>query len=873
MAGIFEEPFISEIDRDAILQRGAIKSTPRPKVPKEEYAEVSEIVDELTAEGLSIRSPWAKLLISKLDKLIRKADKVAREAGILQKMQLTALNRDLRNAPRYIIDMANDLTYVAPRIGYSNGVDYPADWPTEVCLKDVECWAALAGMTGNDMDQQIHAKLDEVAAAVDQFEAIESDIKQSMDSKPTGWQMFIFMVRFILAYAVHMIFGFLCCYFVGMMRLGIKVLGKKIIIIDLGNVLSKIFGNIERALKSVLGFPCNVDDKDCVDLMGKPLKKTFSPFKCCRDGANKIGGNTSCKPSKSGVYEPPEKRLLECLTAAMDEFLNGELGDGGKPCRLCTSAPKHKTPRSEAIAKALMDYLVGKSQIQDSQGNNPYNKLRTIRQNTTKSLGVVIDTANASKASGQRLKSALGLNFEYARNNENASLCDNLEALGGMAGILNKDLGNIKEEDLMNAMLANLDDDISQFLNKEKRTKIEIDATSIEPFKTIADSVKAMDKYLGDILDSARKLVSNVKAFTGILSSDKFCCIIFTIAFIINIVRYHKLCPEEDVKELYSFAADFRGNKAIEDMLKWLELIKEIIEALNTELIESIEMSGIGLPLGTLVEILKHIVGNVVAALFAMAVAPIDKALTELANSPLLKELLDRNCFGVSGLLGMIQCGIKWLLDLIKELAAGLVNISASNIELLGDIRIGNLRMAFLDNLLKLIQLLIDLLMSIGDCTDPEVLAREIAKKGPEILPAQVADYVNRAKEAGVSLKDLDNIGDEDPDMPGTSIDDAIDEIQEIDSPLPRAVFQILPADLGFFEEVVREVNSISLQSIVLKDGTVLGKVDFEEEKDLVIRGEDIEDMSGIPFKREETLSNLLNMVESLKSLKKENIL
>lgn len=862
----FQEPFVSPIDRDAELQEGKprIVGKPQPTAP-EVGAPPPE--DGLTEEerDIRLRSPFLRRMNEKLESIIYKADKVEEEGTALQNVLLTGVNRDLEGLPRQIVDIINDLAFIEPGIGYSNGVDYPEDWPTELRACDLKCIADLASKFGDDVADDANTQLDRVADAANQAEAA---LNQVSTPRLTGWQMFIFLVRFILAYAVHMLIGYLCCYFRGKLKLTVKVLGKKITIINLGDTISRFFGIIERALKGILGFPCNEDNAGCVDKDGTPKKQFFSPFPCCAG---------SCSGENIDGSRPSERRLQECVTAAVDQLLEEYIpGKGpGKPCRLCTGQPEYRDVKSKEMAKVVMDYLTTRSVLGDMDNSNPYNQERVLPLHNINPVGSMLGTAKTSRNSAEKIRGSINDNWQYRRV-ENSEDCA-LIAEGGMGGLLNKRLADLTEEDLAAAMLANIDTDISQFLGRENRRRIDLEVTDVEPFKSISETINAIDEQLGSVLEEARKYLSNIKGFTGMLSSDQFCCIIFTIAFIGNIVRFHKLCPEDDISNLFRYAEELQASKEVEDIIRILELIKEILEALQAEFLQGIELTGVSLPLGTLVEILKHVVGNTVAALFGLAVAPLDRVLTQLENSPALKELLDRNCFGISDLLGMIHCGIKWILDLIKELASELINISASNLEVLPDMRIQNMKMAFLGNLIKLIDLLLDILKSIGDCYTPEDLAERVADGVQQTFDRQVLDVIDKLDQAGVSREQWDSIGQDDPLIPGTSVEDAIDELDFIDTPIPANTFPIVPVDLGFFRDVVEEVNSIPLSSIEFVDqtGRTLSRADLDAgqgEGEFSINLNIIEEIAGRKVSREQTIENLLNMVESLRSLKRGDL-
>jgi len=401
---------------------------------------------------------------------------------------------------------------------------------------------------------------------------------------------------------------------------------------------------------------------------------------------------------------------------------------------------------------------------------------------------------------------------------ENSSLCD-AAITSGLDNVLNRDLGDMTEEDLAEALAANVDSDLSQFLGRDRRGQLDIQGQpppTIEPFKTIYETINDFDENVGEVLDKMKKYLSNIKSFSGLLSSNEFCCIIYTIVFISVIIEHHKACPEEPIENMWAFWA---GNYKLEpkyfrDLLDTIDMLREIIRALNTELVIDISIIGVGLPLGTLMEVLKHTIGNILSLLFAIFIAPIEKVLNDLANAPGLQQMLNQNCFNIAALLDFLRCAIQWLLDLIKELAKGLFDFSAKNIELLQDVRIGNMRFAFLKNLLKLLDLLRDLLISVGDCFTPEDVARRVVLAVGEQPEQELTFITNALEETGHTTEEFDAIGADDAGdlFEETTWEDAVDEVQNIADGTLGSTMPLLLDDTGTFEEAVRAANSRPLR-------------------------------------------------------------
>lgn len=847
MSSIFDQPFIERPYREAEYIQG--KSQVVGHTQASLIAPIppgSVVTDPLTASQL--RDPFLGRLIERLDLITAKAIQVEKEATVLQKVMVRTLNRDLRNTPQYIIDTINELVF------REDFVEYTPDEPLREC--DLACIAALSGRFGNDIKldklQDLQKDLNE---ANSMGEMIRTATNKGM-KKLSGLDLFLFMVRFILAYAVHMTIGFLCCYYRGKLIIfkGLRILGIRLEI-RIGDMLSDIFGRVERFLKDVLGFPCRDPGARCTNPDGSIPTDNLSIFPCC---------DRFC--DGEAAAQPQYNTLSECLKNAIRKEMAKVFGDDdpSKPCRMCQEEPFKVTPATQAMADQVMKYLESISNADEIERNNSFNR---VGANPTmiSPISSAIQTAKFSRVAAGEMKSALVDNWSYNRMSNDPN-CGILFA-GGMEG-LNKPFSDLTEEDLANAMLANIDIDYRPFVaqaNKDISSQsfdLNSQGPSMPPFAQIWQAMKALDNALNPLLDRVRNFLAGVQMLTAIPTSRDFCCVIWSIAFLANLIRYGQLCPQEDFNNMFKYAYNFRNSAGVKEFLKFLELLKKIIEALNAELISDITIIGGGLPLGTLVELLKKVISNSVIAILAMAIAPIDRALTQLEQNPGLKNLLNNNCFGIGDLFAMIHCGIGWIFDLIKQWINSLLTFSAKNMEILPNITIGGMRMAFLANLARLIDMLINLLKSIGDCYTPEEISRQIVEQvDREAIQTRAAlDQLLRDDDERTTFNNIIQ------PLPGVFEDPTIPVIQDIGiaagqttssgGPVLLNTFTPFPGEMERFKQLILRVNEV-------KKGSPNASLAVEQPD---ATEEYLQAISG-GMSREEAEGSVLNMVRALSNV------
>lgn len=871
---IFKKPEINPIIRDSEIIRPELKGTspeetfkadfvvtPKPQVPVEGVQPV---------RFLDAFQKWAN---EKLDLVINKATVVEAEAIAVQNAIVAQIDRKLDGAPSQIIEAINSI------------VESPTPITEELTECQLSCVAIASGMYGQQEDEDLNAKVGDIYNnSANDISAFQNEVND-IGPKVTGLWLFFFMVRFIVAFCVHVTLGFLCCYLRN--KLIFKVGPFRV---KFGEKIARPLGALEATLKDLLGFPCGTTEAKCLEPGKTPTEDQFRMFPCCNPEGDPGWDSCGTQSGDAKLSLPTLGTCFNNIIRRVADEASGDLSspDGSKPCQIGECEPDDWNQRERESAKMVMQWLMAKSQ---AIKNSLTEAERAIQQPQMQSdidfyysehATRAIDTSRSSRTIATGFKSAFNDNYEYTGTytlNGRGQKCGlDIENAGNFANL--NSFGNMTQDDIKQALKNNVD---TSFVNELRAaeaegTNLEFDGSQppMEPFKTLYDTVNMLDDTLGGVLDELRKVLVSGKMLSNLLTDKAFCCVVYAIVVLGNLIRYQKLCPEKDLAELFDYAQDFGNNKDVQGLLRFLRLLQKLIDAINADLLGSIEGVGLGLPLGTMLELIKKAIASSVVALLAIALAPIDNALTGLANNPRLKALMDDNCFGIGDLFGLLNCGIKWIYDLIKKWLMELIPFKARNIELIANFRITGFRMKFFTKLSDILKMLIDLLVGIGDCFPPEKIPPAIMDKladqpvgaPPVTLPIPVVPPVAGKGIATYRAISFEEVGNQvvDNTIPEAPVEIFPDTRQQVIAEM-RQEFQAPKPGLGFpiYSEAIK-IGFVDL--IALRNGLTLPPAVPADEVDFSNLA------PGEPFtvdpskNREQALINTLNMVQNLKNFK-----
>lgn len=869
---IFKKPEVAPIVRDNDIIRPDLKGTSAEETfKKDSFIPPKQELPIEGVEPVKFIDAFQRWVNDKLDVIIKRSTVVEAEAIALQNQIVAQIDRSLDKAPSTVIEALTSL------------IEEPLGPELTEC--QLSCVAIASGMYGQQQDEDLSAKMDSIQAnSANDLTAFQNEVN-NVGPKVTGLWLFFFMVRFIIAFCVHVTVGFMCCYLRN--KLIFKVGPFKV---KLGEKIAKPVGALEAVLKDILGFPCGTGDAKCLEPGQSPVEDDFRMFPCCNPDGDP--GWDSCG-TQSGEAQLQMPTLSTCFNNVIRRVADEATGDpsspdGSKPCRVGECEPDEWNQREREAAKHAMEWLLAKSQatknsLNEAQRNAQQPQMKSDidfyhSQNATRA----IDTSRSSRTIAQGFKSSFNDNYSYTGSfsltgGGRNRLCDlDLSQDNPFKGL--NSFGDMTQDDIKRALKNNVD---TSFVNELRAaeaegTNLEFDGSQppFEPFKSIYDAVNMLDDTLGSVLEEIRKAVTSAKMLSNLLTDKTFCCIIYAIVVLGNLIRFQKLCPEKDLQDLFDYAQDFGDNADVKKLIKFLKLLQKLIDAINADLLGNIEGIGLGLPLGTMLELIKKAIASSVMALLAIALAPIDNALTNLANNPKLKALFNDNCFGVGDLFAMFGCGIKWIYDLIKQWLMELIPFKAKNIELLANFRITGFKMKFLSKLSDILKMLIDLLLGIGDCFPPEnippaimnQLADQPVGSAPEVLavpavpPAAgkgISQYRSIAfEQIGNQVMDVDSTGAPLQIFPDSRQDVILEMTREAQSPTPGLGFPI-------YSEAVK-VGFIDL--IATRNGLSLPQAQAAEDfTNLQPSNGYVPDPSK---SREEILQNVLNMVQNLKDIK-----
>ena len=858
---IFKKPEISAIVRDNEIINPELRGISSEEKPAEEF--VTPRVAEAPIEGVEpVRfiDPFQRWVNDKLDLLINKTNVVEAEAIALQNQIISQIDRSLAGAPPMVMEAVSSI-FEKPFT--------PQDTLSEC---DLSCLAVAAGIYGQQADDNLDANLDNMAANSENDLAAFKNEVENMGPKVTGLWLFFFMVRFIVAFCAHVTLGFMCCYLRN--KLIFKVGPFRV---RLGEKIAKPIGSVEIVVKDILGFPCGVGGAQCLEPGKAPTEDEFRMFQCCQPDWESCG-TSSGEASLSSPILGIGKCFDNLIRRVADEAAGDPSSpDGSKPCQIGECEPDQWNQREQNAAKLAMDWLLAKSQaIKNSLNPDQIDKQQPQMKSD-------IDFINSEKATDSinfsRSTRTIASGFKASFNdNYEASvkvgLCD-ISGPGNPFASLNA-FGEMTQDDIKRALKNNVD---TSFVNELRAaeaegTNLEFDGSKppVEPFKTIYEAVEMLDNTLGGILDEMRKVLTQAKVLSNLLTDKIFCCIIYSIVILGNLVRYGRLCPDKDLQSLFDYAQDFGDNADVKKLIQFLKLLQRMIDALNAELFDSIEGVGVGLPLGTMLELIKKAIASTVVALLAMALAPIDNALHALAANAKLTAALNENCFGIADLFNMMHCGIKWIFDLIKKWIMDLIPFKARNIELLANFKISGFKMKFLSKLSDMIKMLIDILLGIGDCFPAEKIPTAILNKLPDqtIGPAPVTLAVPPVPPpAGrgvtgyksIAFEDIGNAVNDPNGQPVyddyrvTVINDMRDE-------------SLSPSDNTGFPIYSEAVKIGFIDLLRARNGLVLPAAQPADEFVFSTSSSDSGYVPNINKSREQILQDNLNMVKNLKNIR-----
>jgi hypothetical protein len=709
---IFKKPVINPIVRDNEIIRPELKGISSEERAQEQAIPTPEVQE--VVQGTFV-DPFQRWVNDRLDIVLAKATIVEAEAIVLQNKIVAQIDRSLKGAPSTVIDAINSV------------IEAPEPITESLTECQLTCLSIASGMYGQQEDEDLSATIGDMKknskSDLDAFNHAISDI----GPKVTGLWLFFFMVRFIIAFCAHVTLGFMCCYLRN--KLIIKVGPFRV---KLGEKIAKPIGAVEIIVKDILGFPCGTGELECLEPGKAPTEDQFRMFPCCQPDWESCGTN-----SGDAKLADPTLTLSKCFDRLMRRIADEATGDpsspdGRKPCKIGECEPEKWNQREREAAKLAMQYLMAREKATRNSINKRIQRDAQAQDDIdfeySDKATQAIDLSRSSRTITSGFKASFNDNYEAAVK---FGPC-NITGPGNPFASLNA-FGDLTQDDIKRALKNNVD---TSFVNELKAaeaegTNLEFDGSKppIEPFKTIYEAVDMLDNTLGGLLDEVRKVLTQAKVLSNLLTDKIFCCVIYSIVILGNIVRFGKLCPDADLKQLFDYAQDFGDNADVKKIIAFLKLLQKMIDAINADLLTTIEGVGVGLPLGTMLELVKKAIASSVVALLAMALAPIDNALHALAANAKITAALNENCFGIADLFNMMHCGIKWIFDLIKKWLMELIPYKARNIELIANFKITGFKMKFLTKLSDILKLLIDLLTGIGDCFPPEKIPPAIMDK------------------------------------------------------------------------------------------------------------------------------------------------
>ena len=719
-----------------------------------------------------------------------------------------------------------------------------------------------------------------------------------------GIELLLRLIRFCLAYAVHMIIGGLCAWFTGKLNIPIPFVGS----LPLGTLIAtEILAPTEKMAKQALGFPCNPQlptpkfcfgffekDNDAANLLpccmpagmsGAQLKmaelleklkgggstgtaisdflKVWKAEGGLKSGYIKVGGVTervntdisgsvnSNQPQGAGF-----KNALSALQQSVDQ--QSPAGQKASLSDLTQKAVKKvdifhsskKAGSSNLVEQIELDIFSCWAQAVVSdfhdEPDNPYQgppclvpsdptNNSAIHRDMAEQLVNFVATANAVPSTPRPTQAGNLMNLiSVLKKTENMD--DNLGEIKSFlksdADIVNPGTKRCIEG---NASLKyggpdkltgiNSVNDPKEFFSK-LNTDNKINASDV-PDSTLTigggDILENLTGASGDVfgdigqktgeflqqvvgvlegaVDEVDRYVSGVNQLTKFFSSKEFCCIVYLIVLLADVARGKALCPTDDISHFFKYANKFQDRKDIASLKIQLAFLKSIMDAARLALATGIEIQGIKLPLKDLMERVRTTITTITKLLIDFATEPIEKTLDQVLLNPDVTAIVQNNCFGAWDFLSMFKCGIEWFKLKLSQIALDLFQNNFQNIDLIKNIRIGGMRLKVLDMLSQMLGLLLDLLLGIGDCYDPDDYTKAIISRTLEEQYSGAERVFALMQKANVTPQELDKwsktVEGEDP----LNIDYSAPENQDVHSDFTGSI--LTPATVRLLRSTV----------------------------------------------------------------------
>ncbi len=672
-------------------------------------------------------------------------------AKLLQEMAIDDLNPYLGDAPSAVLTSYTYLT--GRRFINDQGEVLPATDPTYTPSREtVRCIFRVAGYGNPD------EHMNDVNDAVANWDS--EAFRQTYYNKTkylSGASMVVYAlsllwltIKMCIVVAAHYTVGYVC-HWLKQFDFSFRIpIIKKRVTIKIGTALANIsFAPVEKAILWVFGYECLHDGEPAPNCDTEAWNKIdFSKVTCCtnkplffrEDDAfgnpehtvadnDSLGNTTGNGNTTGGRARGTGGTVVYGMSACFEKWIRTEIDPEYTGSRIICSYTNENeelepSEQERAAAKIVADYLMVANQNTSNGIMHPVDILST--QNAIRYSNTSIEMATT-------MESAINSNKQYVKTQDRSASWDcfgyTAETIEYPSYISSRGTGSNSPMD---------------------------QATVVNSY--FQDILKGFDESLYKVLELADKIVSKVAALSLWGSSRFFCCWIYLIVMIGTIwntmIKKRKWCPKmectsEDEYNNYEcadairrelmFASRLKDSEAMGKTVVLLKILKQIVDIFINRKNLTIYIEGLRLPLHDMWEEMKIIITTNLSQFLDILFGPLDAILSGLRATPEIRNMINNNCFGFGSFLDFLSCLLGNLKASIMEFILKMLSFQLNDLTIINDTYLCRTRLKSLKALSDLLGLIINMLLGLRDCYEPETLAQKI-------LETQVEDQYNRTK-------------------------------------------------------------------------------------------------------------------------------
>jgi len=559
-----------------------------------------------------------------------------------------------------------------------------------------------------------------------------------------GAKLLITTLKMSYIIMVHYTVGYFCGFFKGKMKIGKKWEVKGVSFgfeYVLGDMIAGLFGNIQKVLLSVIGFRCDEENEtpancDAADGDIAALKR----MPCC-----------TMKPVFFSENEYGQKVFN--MSKCFERWVRGDIDPPERAGRaICSMANANDTsiaPTEEEKAKAKV--------VTDALMSKP-TRYGVMNPADITPLSSAIAAADTGVMIASQAQSALDSGRNYAYQGRQTAPWDCF--------------GYTPE-----------DDNRQRILQYQQSAMGTGDLPILEQGNYLFEYLKAADSALASILQMVDRVVSCTANLAKWGSSRQLCCFIYLMVLIATLVYRMittggKFCEEQfvecphcegqgcqvcggtgrvsesqafadSIRNEFRWAANMRDTEAMKTIVELLTLIKQIIDIFRRKMSRTVFLAGLKLPLGEMWAMVKMTIANGLSEFLDILFGPLDMVLAGIKGVPEVRHMMNNECFGFDKFFNFLSCLLGNLkFGLIGEIMDLFDNIELKDKVIINDIYLSRTRLAFLDSLSKLLGNMINLLVGLRDCYDPQILIDALLQQQQTSQYNDITSFANLAGDA-----------------------------------------------------------------------------------------------------------------------------